>query len=66
MIIDLMARACGLNYADAAADAEPHDVLGVSIPVASAATLIRTKNTYRPQDAIDRAFLEGLLGHPRG
>jgi hypothetical protein len=28
---------------------------------ASPATLIKTKNTYRPQDAIDRAFLEALL-----
>jgi hypothetical protein len=25
------------------------------------ATLIRMKNTPRPQDAIDRAFLEGVL-----
>lgn len=38
---------------------EPREVLGVSIPVASPATLIRTKNTYRPQDAIDRAFRRG-------
>jgi len=28
---------------------------------ASPATLIRTKDTPRPQDAIDRAFLEGVL-----
>lgn len=61
IIVDLMGRACGLAYADVAADAETHDVLGVSIPVASVATLILTKNTYRHQDAIDRAFLEGLV-----
>jgi hypothetical protein len=35
--------------------------IGVSIPLASPATLIRTKDTRRPQDAIDRAFLEGIL-----
>lgn len=64
VVIDLMGRACGLSYADVAADAEHHDVRGVMIPVASAATLIRTKNTYRPQDAIDRAFLEGLARDP--
>jgi hypothetical protein len=29
--------------------------------VASPATLIRTKNTHRPQDAIDHTFLEGVL-----
>lgn len=61
VIVDLMGRACGLTYADVVSDAESREVLGVSIPVASPATLIRTKNTYRPQDAIDRAFLEGLL-----
>jgi hypothetical protein len=33
----------------------------VSIPVASPRTLIRLKDTPRPQDAIDRAFLEGVL-----
>lgn len=60
IIVDLMGKACGLTYADVAPDAETRDVLGVSIPVASAAMLIRTKDTYRPQDAIDRAFLEGL------
>jgi hypothetical protein len=27
----------------------------------SPATLIRTKDTHRPQDALDRAFLEGVL-----
>jgi hypothetical protein len=61
VIVDLMGMACGLTFADAVPDAEMHEVLGVSIPVASPATLIRTKNTYRPQDAIDRAFLEALL-----
>ena len=40
-----MGRACGLSYAD----------------VASARTLIRLKDTPRPQDAMDRAFLEGVL-----
>ena len=31
------------------------------MPVASPAALIRTKDTYREQDKIDRAFLEALL-----
>ena len=60
VIVDLMGKACGLTYEDVAGDVESRDVLGVAVPVASAATLIRTKDTYRPQDAIDRAFLEGL------
>lgn len=61
VLIDLMGRACGLSYADVAADAEQRLVEGTAIPVASPAALIRTKNTYRPQDAIDRGFLESVL-----
>lgn len=60
-IIDLLGKACGLTYADVVADAEVREILGVAIPVASAATLIRTKDTYRPQDVIDRAFLAALI-----
>jgi hypothetical protein len=61
VVIDLMGRACGLAYQDVIADAETVTIDDVEITVASPATLIRTKNTYRPQDAIDRAFLEELL-----
>jgi len=61
VVVDLMGRACGLNYADAAADAETLERDGVQIPVASPSTLIRLKDTPRPQDAVDRAFLEGVL-----
>jgi hypothetical protein len=42
-------------------DAEPFVREGVEIPVASPRTLIRLKQTARPQDALDRAFLEGVL-----
>jgi hypothetical protein len=61
IIVDLMGRACGLTYADVIADAETHQIGDVDVPIASPATLIRTKDTYRPQDAIDRAFLEALI-----
>jgi hypothetical protein len=61
VMVDLMGRACGLAYADVSRDAETIEVLGVPVPVASPATLIRTKDTYRPQDAQDRAFLDALL-----
>jgi hypothetical protein len=59
--VDLMGRACGLAYGDVVTDAEDLDLGGVVAKVASPQTLIRTKNTRRPQDAIDRAFLEGVL-----
>ena len=61
VVVDLMGRACGLTYADLVADVEPREIGGTTIPVASPAALIRTKDTYRPQDAIDRAYLEALL-----
>jgi hypothetical protein len=61
VVVDLMGRACGVSYAEAARDAETLERDGVRIPVASPSTLIRTKETRRPQDAIDRAFLEGVL-----
>jgi hypothetical protein len=61
VVIDLMGRACGLAYADVVTDVETRTIDGVAVPVASPAALIRTKNTDRPQDAMDRQFLEDLL-----
>ena len=61
VIVDLMGRACGLSYADVAADMEWLDMGGVRVPVASPAALVRTKDTDRPQDAIDRSFLQQVL-----
>jgi hypothetical protein len=61
VMIDLMGRACGLAYADVLPDVETIDVGGVPVPVASPATLIRTKDTFRPQDAQDREFLAAVL-----
>lgn len=68
VIVDLMGRACGLTYADVAADATVRVLDGVPVPVASPTALIRTKDTVRPQDALDRAFLEALVrdSRPRG
>jgi hypothetical protein len=66
IVVDLMARACGLDYADASADAAVMTMDGVDIPVASPATLIRTKNTVRPSDAVDRHYLQALLDADRG
>jgi hypothetical protein len=61
VIVDLMGRACGVTYAEAAADAESIERDGTPIPLASPRTLIRLKDTPRPQDALDRAFLEGVI-----
>lgn len=61
VVVDLMARACDIDYEEAVADAERLAIGGIDIPIASAATLIRTKNTVRPSDAVDRRYLEELL-----
>jgi hypothetical protein len=61
VIVDLMGLACGVSYAEAAADAETLERDGVPIALASPRTLIRTKDTVRPQDVLDRALLEGVL-----
>jgi hypothetical protein len=65
VIVDLMGRACGLAYADVAADMEWLDLDGVRVPVASPSALVRTKDTYRPQDAIDRTFLQQIIERRR-
>ena len=61
VVVDLMAKACGVEYADAAKDNQTVTIGGVSIPVPSIQTLIRTKNTIRPSDAADRMYLVELL-----
>ena len=66
IVVDLMALACGIDYNDAAKDSQSLTFDGVLIPVASPATLIRTKNTVRPSDAADRRYLEELLRAERG
>ena len=60
-VIDLMALACGVDYAEALKDAETIDVQGIPVVVASPATLIRTKDTDRPSYHADRRYLDALL-----
>jgi hypothetical protein len=59
--IDLMKRSCGIEYGEASQEIESLSVRGVNIPFASARLLLRTKQTHREKDALDRAFLSELL-----
>ncbi|HXG86843.1 MAG TPA: nucleotidyl transferase AbiEii/AbiGii toxin family protein [Vicinamibacterales bacterium] len=61
IVVDLMSKACGVDYDDASRDAIEISYSGVPILVASPRTLIRTKNTIRPSDAADRHFLQALI-----
>jgi hypothetical protein len=58
-MVDLLAAACGVTWAEAAASAVPMEVDGTRVLVADRGTLIRTKQTVRHSDAADRAWLEG-------
>jgi hypothetical protein len=61
VVVDLLARACGVTLADIETNVETGDIEGVAIPYASAADLLKMKQTVRPKDAVDRLFLEELL-----
>lgn len=61
VMVDLLGEACGITFAEAIQDSELAELSGVSIPVASKKTLIRTKLTVRPSDQMDRNFLESLI-----
>lgn len=58
IVVDLMQRAGGIDYAEAARDVVSHDVDGVAIPFASPRLLWRMKAvTHREKDAGDLVFL---------
>ncbi len=61
IIVDLLSRACGVDYDEAAGDEEVIEIDGVKIPIASKRTLVRTKDTIRPADAADKQFLLALI-----
>ncbi|OGQ21793.1 MAG: hypothetical protein A3I05_09315 [Deltaproteobacteria bacterium RIFCSPLOWO2_02_FULL_44_10] len=52
-VVDLMAKACGIDYEAAKSDIDFITVDNVKIPTATKELLIRTKNTIRPSDQMD-------------
>lgn len=61
IVVDLLAKACGVDYSEAKDHREWITVEGVQIPVANKQILIRMKDTVRPSDQSDRQFLERSL-----
>ena len=59
--VDLMAKACGHDYAAARQMVTEIEIGGVMIPFASPTLLWKTKQTFREKDALDRIFLQQLL-----
>jgi hypothetical protein len=65
VMVDLLSIACDVTWAEAHESAEIRDLDGTQVLVAGIKTLIRTKQTIRPSDAADRAWLESLLRDER-
>ncbi|MBI2343998.1 MAG: hypothetical protein HYV02_06675 [Deltaproteobacteria bacterium] len=62
IVVDLMACACGIDYAQALMDGiETVTIENVSIPIASKPLLIKMKNTFRDSDKSDVSWLTMLL-----
>lgn len=57
IVIDLMAKACGITYETASESIEIKNLEGVLIPIAGKEILILTKDTVRPSDKTDVQFL---------
>ncbi|HEX4264715.1 MAG TPA: nucleotidyltransferase [Verrucomicrobiae bacterium] len=58
ILVDLMARASGIDFAEAVKDTVIREIDGVAIPFASPRLLWRMKrNTHREKDAADLVFL---------
>jgi hypothetical protein len=60
VMVDLLRAACGVTWAEAQSSARIFDLEGTPVRVVDKQTLIRTKQTLRPSDAADRAWLEAL------
>lgn len=68
IVVDLMSRACGVDYAEAirSGGVEVYDLQGVKVPLATKELLIRMKDTLRPADAMDVQYLEMRIAEERG
>ena len=66
IVVDLMTKACGISYLEAAPEIQIFTIDDVPIPFASAKLLLRTKQTYREKDADDRMFLEQKIAQMKG
>lgn len=66
VVVDLMGVACGIDFEAAKSEIAWMEFEGVRIPFGSPALLLRTKQTVREKDAIDRLYLKRLLAGEEG
>lgn len=57
-VVDLMAKACGIDYGEASKGIEFKEVEGIKIPIPKKELLIRMKDTFRDSDKTDVRFLK--------
>jgi hypothetical protein len=60
-VVDLMTKACGLEFPQDGNLIETRVIDGVSVPLASVPLLLRLKQGLREKDRMDRLFLENKL-----
>ncbi len=58
IVVDLMKRACGIEYAEASKSIVTIRIEGVDIPFASRDLMTRLKASVRPKDQMDLEFLK--------
>ena len=56
-----MGSACGIDFNAAETDIDWREIEGIKIPFASASLLLKTKQTVREKDEIDRHYLMRIL-----
>ena len=61
VVVDLLGSAAGVTWSDVAAHLVTDEVDGVAVRYLDIEALLRTKQTIRPKDAMDRAYLERVL-----
>jgi hypothetical protein len=61
VVVDLLAAACGVSFDEVAGECEVEEIDGVAVRFLNAAALLRTKQSIRDKDAVDRRFLEEAL-----
>jgi len=64
VVVDLMGSACGIDFNAAEAEIDWREIEGIKIPFASPSLLLKTKQTVREKDEIDRLYLKRLLSNP--
>lgn len=60
-VVDLMAKACGIDFEEASKGIEFFEIEGVVIPIPKKELLIRMKDTVRPSDKMDVQFLKARI-----